>query len=87
MTVSAGEEEGRAWISVADSGPGIPQEEQAQVFTPFYRGGHGRRIKKGMGLGLSIARDLAEAHGGQITLASSPGQGSRFILWLPLNFP
>jgi two-component system sensor histidine kinase BaeS len=87
VTVSAGQEEARAWVSVADDGPGIPQEEQTQIFTPFYRGGQGIRIKKGMGLGLSIARDLAEAHGGQITLVSIPGKGSRFTLWLPLNYP
>jgi signal transduction histidine kinase len=87
VTISAGQENGRAWVSVADDGPGIPHEEQAQIFTPFYRGGQGRRIKDGMGLGLSIARDLAAAHGGQITLVSAPGQGSRFTLWLPLNFP
>jgi two-component system sensor histidine kinase BaeS len=87
VTISAGQENGRAWVSVADDGPGIPQEEQAQIFSPFYRGGQGRRIKDGMGLGLSIAHDLAAAHGGQITLVSAPGQGSRFTLWLPLNFP
>jgi two-component system sensor histidine kinase BaeS len=85
VTASAGQEGEKAWVSIIDDGPGIPQEEQALIFTPFYRGGHGRRIKQGMGLGLSIARDLAEAHGGQITLESTPGQGSRFTLWLPLN--
>lgn len=84
VTVSAGQEGERAWICVADDGPGIPAEEHAQVFIPFYRGGHGRRIKQGMGLGLSIARDLAEAHGGQITLESQPASGSRFTIWLPV---
>lgn len=87
ISIAAGQEGERAWVRVADTGPGIPPEEQALIFTPFYRGGHGRRIKQGMGLGLSIARDLAEAHGGQITLESTPGQGSLFTLWLPLNFP
>jgi two-component system sensor histidine kinase BaeS len=86
VTVSAGQESERAWVRVADTGPGIPPDEQAQIFTPFYRGGQGRRIKQGMGLGLSIARDLAEAQGGQITLESTPGQGSVFTLWLPLSF-
>jgi signal transduction histidine kinase len=85
VTVSAGQEGARAWVCVADTGPGIPADEQSLIFTPFYRGGHGRRIKQGMGLGLSIARDLAEAHGGQITLESTPGEGSRFTLWLPVS--
>jgi signal transduction histidine kinase len=87
VAVTAGQEGERAWIRVADTGPGSLPEEQALIFTPFYRGGHGRRIKQGMGLGLSIARDLAEAHGGQITLESTPGQGSQFTLWLPLSSP
>ena len=85
VTITAGQEGERAWVRVADKGPGISTEEQALIFNPFYRGGQGRRIKQGMGLGLSIARDLAVAHGGQIILASTPGQGSQFTLWLPLN--
>ena len=84
VSVTAGADDGRAWIRVSDDGPGIPPEEQEAIFTPFYRGGYGRRIKQGMGLGLSIARDLAEAHGGTITLDSKPGQGSSFTLWLPI---
>lgn len=84
VSISAGEENGRAWIRVSDTGPGIPLEEQELIFTPFYRGGYGRRIKQGMGLGLSITRDLAEAHSGTITLESTPGQGSSFTLWLPI---
>jgi two-component system, OmpR family, sensor histidine kinase BaeS len=87
VTIAAGQEGERAWVRVTDTGPGIPLEEQTLIFTPFYRGKHGKRIQQGMGLGLSIARDLAAAHNGQITLESTPGQGSQFTLWLPLNFP
>lgn len=86
VSIRAGQDETHAWLLVADDGPGVPIEEQAAIFTPFYRGSYGKRIKQGMGLGLSIARDLAEAHGGKITLESAPGQGSRFTLWLPLSF-
>ncbi len=87
VAISAGQEGDQVWLRIADGGPGISPEEQGLIFTPFYRGGQGRRIKQGMGLGLSIARDLAEAHGGRIALQSAPGQGSQFILWLPLNLP
>ncbi len=87
VTVSAGQEYGQVWICVVDNGPGIPIEEQAVIFTPFYRGGQDKRIKQGLGLGLSIARNFTEAHGGKITLESVVGQGSRFTVWLPLNFP
>ena len=87
VTITAGQEVEQAWVRVTDTGPGIMPEEQALIFTPFYRGKHAKRIQQGMGLGLSIARDLAEAHHGQITLESTPGQGSQFTLWLPLNFP
>jgi len=88
VVVSAGVEAGEVWIRVRDSGPGIPPEEQARVFTPFYRGSVGCRFPQGMGLGLSIARDLIDAHGGRIALESVPGQGSAFTVHLPfLNSP
>ncbi len=71
-------------IRVKDNGSGIADEEQQKVFEPFYRGNQGRRFKQGMGLGLSIARDLVEAHGGSIDLVSEPGKGSQFTIHLPL---
>ncbi len=78
-------EDGQLLIEIADTGPGIPGEEKEQIFQPFYRGSHGRRIVEGMGLGLSIARDIVIAHGGEITLDSQPGAGSRFTLRLPVE--
>ncbi len=83
VTISAGEEEVEVWIRVRDTGVGIPPEEQARIFEPFYRGTTGRRFPQGMGLGLSIARDLLAAHGGRIEVASTLGVGSTFTLWLP----
>jgi signal transduction histidine kinase/DNA-binding response OmpR family regulator len=77
----------RDWVitSVSDTGPGIPQEEQSQIFTPFYRRGlHEQESDtSGTGLGLPIARSLAELHGGQLWVESQPGQGSSFFLKLP----
>jgi signal transduction histidine kinase len=71
-------------IEVADTGPGIPPEEQQKIFQPFYRVRQGHRIVEGMGLGLSIARDIVTAHGGEIRLDSTPEVGSRFTLQIPV---
>lgn len=71
-------------IRVQDNGSGIDADEQQKVFEPFYRGNQGRRFKQGMGLGLSISRDLIEAHGGRISLESTPGEGSLFTIHLPM---
>lgn len=79
-------DEGRAWvtISVKDTGPGIPPEEQAQLFTRFYRGKAGTENNiPGTGLGLAICREILDLHQGHITLKSKPGQGSTFTIWLP----
>ena len=83
VTITAASEDGQVMICVADNGPGMSVEEQAKIFTPFYRGAHGRRFPQGMGLGLSIARDLVTAHGGKMEVNSAPGAGSRFTIWLP----
>ncbi len=74
-----------ARIIVEDDGPGIPPEEQERIFEPFYRlGSELRRDTQGVGIGLSIAKHIAEAHGGRITVDSSPGTGSRFTIVLPV---
>jgi two-component system sensor histidine kinase BaeS len=88
VTISAGTTEEEVWIEVSDTGPGISEEEQENIFTPFYRGNsQGRRFPQGMGLGLSIARDLVAAHSGHLEIQSAPGLGSRFIIWLPRQLP
>jgi PAS domain S-box-containing protein len=81
------DEHRRQWVtlSVADTGPGIPREEQPRIFDRFFRGaltetGH----LPGTGLGLSIAEAIIRAHGGQITLATGPG-GTTFTTWLPVT--
>ncbi len=71
-------------IEVKDNGSGVAVDEQQKIYEPFYRGNQGRRFKQGMGLGLSIARDLVVAHGGKISLESEPGTGSLFTIHLPL---
>lgn len=85
VRVDTGAQAGQVWIRFEDSGPGIPQAEQKQIFQPFYQGSHGKRVKQGMGLGLSIAQDMAVAHGGSITVESAPGAGSSFTVWLPID--
>jgi signal transduction histidine kinase len=85
MTVKL--DNGQLIIQVADSGPGIPTEEQGKIFQPFYRGAHGRRIVQGMGLGLTIVRDIVVAHGGKIELQNISGAGSCFILQIPVDIP
>jgi signal transduction histidine kinase len=71
-------------IAVSDAGPGIPQEALEQVFEPFYRLESSRsRDTGGMGLGLSIARDVAQAHGGTLTLRNRPEGGLTAELRLP----
>lgn len=71
-------------IRVADRGPGIPPDEQRQIFDPFYRG---RRAVTdqihGTGLGLALAKNIVEAHGGSLAVDSEPGRGCEFIVRLP----
>jgi signal transduction histidine kinase len=84
VTVSTELQDAEISISIRDTGPGIPLEEQTRIFQPFFQGTYAQRVKQGMGLGLSIAQDLANAHGGRITVESKPGEGSKFTVWLPL---
>ncbi|MBC8009249.1 MAG: DUF4118 domain-containing protein, partial [Burkholderiales bacterium] len=70
-----------AWITVADRGPGLPAAHAAQIFDRFARGNPARA--GGLGLGLSIVRGFAEAHGGRIEASANPGGGARFTLYVP----
>jgi signal transduction histidine kinase len=71
-------------IEVRDDGVGIPEDDLAQVFVPFFRVDRSRSKKTGgYGLGLSICQRIAEAHGGRVTVKSAPGQGAAFTIALP----
>jgi two-component system, OmpR family, sensor histidine kinase BaeS len=82
VSVEARFEEEYATINVRDTGVGIDPSERAEIFEPFYRSRRDKRFPQGMGLGLSIARDLVTAHGGTLDLESTPGQGSLFTIFL-----
>jgi two-component system sensor histidine kinase KdpD len=73
----------RVRLTVADRGPGIPEEERALILEPFYRPKGVRPDVGGAGLGLAIARRIAEAQGGSLTYATRSGGGSEFRLELP----
>jgi signal transduction histidine kinase len=74
-----------AWVEVADSGPGVPQEELSRLFQRFYRADKARsRDVPGTGLGLAIVRSIARVHGGEATAARGPGGGAIFRVDLPL---
>ena len=76
---------GELRVKVEDRGPGIPKEDLPHIFERFYRVDKARsRMMGGTGLGLPIARTIAQAHGGHITAESRPGKGTRMSLYLPL---
>jgi signal transduction histidine kinase len=70
--------------SVRDFGPGIAEEDRPRIFERFYRGAQAQRVS-GIGLGLAIARTLAEWHGGSLTVRNAQGGGAEFTLHLPLG--
>jgi signal transduction histidine kinase len=89
VTISTRQEEaeGRTWATatVADTGIGIPADELPLVFDRFYRGEKPRSMQiSGTGLGLAIVKEIVELHGGRVTVESQEGQGTTFIIWLPL---
>jgi two-component system OmpR family sensor kinase/two-component system sensor histidine kinase BaeS len=87
VTLSASEAQGgMIEISVADTGAGIPSEDLPYIFERFWRGEKSRsRTGGGTGLGLTIARQLVQVHGGKIGVESTLGQGSRFWFTLPIH--
>ena len=85
VEVAAAAEDGAVVVSVSDHGPGISREHQKLIFEKFGRAGVAGRAKPGTGLGLFIARSIAEAHGGSLDVRSTPRQGATFTLSLPLS--
>jgi signal transduction histidine kinase len=85
IEVRAAAEDGTVVVSVEDHGPGIAPEEQRLVFEKFGRVNSGGRSKPGAGLGLFIARSIAEAHGGSLEVQSELGGGATFVFRLPIG--
>ena len=80
LTLQTGETSDGVWVSVTDTGGGIPQEQINRIFEPFYT-----TKKKGSGLGLMIVQRIVRAHNGRIELESHVGRGTTFRVWLPLH--
>ncbi len=83
VTVTVTSEDAHWLFRVTDTGSGIPVAEQERIFEPFYRTPPERHYPQGLGLGLTIARNLIRAHGGELTLDSCPGMGACFTAQLP----
>lgn len=80
LTLQTGEVSDGVWVSVSDTGGGIPQEKVNWLFEPFFT-----TKKQGSGLGLMIVQRIVRAHGGRIELQSQAGRGTSFRIWLPLH--
>ena len=84
IEVRAGAEDGHVLVSVIDHGPGIPADQHRLIFEKFGRVNSGGRSKPGAGLGLFIARSIAEAHGGSLDVQSEAGSGTAFTFCVPV---
>jgi signal transduction histidine kinase len=87
VVLTARLEGGSVRFDVTDEGPGIAVEQQGRLFLRFEREEQGEVSRAGLGLGLSIVRRVAEAHGGGVGVASRPGQGATFWISFPINSP
>ena len=82
VLLAAEARENRVFLTVRDTGPGIPAEEQEKIWQRLYRGDHSRS-QRGLGLGLAVVKALVEAHGGRVTSANQPTGGAAFTVELP----
>lgn len=73
-------------IRIADTGIGMDKDEVPHIFDRFYRADESRGITEGIGLGLSIAKWIIEEHGGSVEVVTRQGEGTTFVIWLPLLF-
>ena len=82
ITLRSGCVDEQVWISIADTGQGIPTELFTKIFDPFFTT---KPVGKGTGLGLSVSYGIVHKHGGRIDVQSQPGEGSTFTIWLPVQ--
>ena len=88
IRVGTRSENGRAILTVSDTGPGIATEDLPHLFERFYRADKSRGRAQGRsGLGLAIAKAIVDSHGGTIDVSSPPGQGATFTVRLPAHQP
>jgi signal transduction histidine kinase len=85
VTVHAGRDGQTAFVDVTDTGPGVPPEEAGRIFERFHRGPATGSARPGRGIGLTIARSLARAHGGDVALVAGSGTGATFRLTVPID--
>ena len=84
IRIETTEKRSKIFVSVKDSGIGIPKEDQKLIFERFYKSDHSRgKDKKGTGLGLAIVKEIIKAHGENINVISTVGVGTEFIFSLP----
>lgn len=83
VRISAAGRAGVVKIRVADDGPGIPEQDLPRIWDRLYRGDRSRS-ERGLGLGLSFVKAIVDAHGGEVTVASTPGKGAEFEIRLPV---
>lgn len=82
ITVASGAQDGEAWISVSDTGAGIPKDKLAQIFDPYFTT---KPAGKGTGIGLAVSYSIVANHNGRIEVSSEPGQGTTFRVVLPVR--
>jgi len=80
VVVGASRKDGGIEFSVSDSGIGMDRDQIPKIFDPLYTAWP---VRTGMGLGLSLVKDIVDSMGGRIEVASSPGKGSTFSVWIP----
>jgi signal transduction histidine kinase len=79
IVVAAESANGGLEVSVSDTGPGVPAERRQAIFEKYQSSDQ----QKGTGLGLAIVKHIVTAHGGRVWVQNTPGEGSRFVFWLP----
>ncbi|MBF0481043.1 MAG: HAMP domain-containing histidine kinase [Desulfovibrionaceae bacterium] len=84
VSVEPADEGRQVLFGISDNGPGIPEPDQPYVFNKYYRGARMKNVE-GVGLGLCIAKNIVEAHGGKIWLSSRPGKGAMFYFTIPVR--